>query len=491
MTLQELVENIFTQVKVETDKKVDKEVGKGLSTNDYTNEDKDKLDSLVGIPSGGTAGQVLTKQSSEDGDVDWEDSTGGGSTDPITSSDVEDIAEEILGNSTPITITIDEPKVPGTTYTATAASALQKGDTVYLDTQEGEWSDITALAGLSVYRYNDGYGAIAISSDSRKVLAYKSQTEIGIWDTTTTPWTYRNISELFGINDNSSDSSNCIVGQDGDIALVRGKTNGASRYFFIDLQTEEVTLSALSTATMSANNSRHTGNRIRINDGILYVNRFAIDIETGNAISNCGSIDYVNRYQWISPNRVIITNTNGQLCEYEVNGNTCNYIHSISIDGSNYGSYIHFANGRLFTISQSSDRSVIKYLDDYDTWPWNLQSVNLPEGFNPNGDSSFVSIDGSEILIPKYYGSPYDLYILNTDTLNWTLVGDHSSATSSSYTCYLSSNIAILHNNVYRRTGSGLIARKIYNKIRNNKVLAYAATDIAAGQKGTFITLFN
>lgn len=34
--------------------------------------------SVTGIPTGGTDGQVLTKQSSTDGDVDWEDASGGG-----------------------------------------------------------------------------------------------------------------------------------------------------------------------------------------------------------------------------------------------------------------------------------------------------------------------------------------------------------------------------------------------------------------------------
>lgn len=54
--------------------KVDKEEGKGLSTNDYTNEDKAKL-----IPTGGTTGQVLAKKSDADNDVEWVNQTGGGS----------------------------------------------------------------------------------------------------------------------------------------------------------------------------------------------------------------------------------------------------------------------------------------------------------------------------------------------------------------------------------------------------------------------------
>lgn len=54
--------------------KVDKEEGKGLSTNDYTNEDKAKL-----IPTGGTTGQVLAKKSDADNNVEWVNQTGEGS----------------------------------------------------------------------------------------------------------------------------------------------------------------------------------------------------------------------------------------------------------------------------------------------------------------------------------------------------------------------------------------------------------------------------
>lgn len=62
--------------KKEFNKKVDKEEGKGLSSNDFTDEDKAKL-----IPAGGTTGQVLTKKSDTDNDVEWTNQTGqGGAT---------------------------------------------------------------------------------------------------------------------------------------------------------------------------------------------------------------------------------------------------------------------------------------------------------------------------------------------------------------------------------------------------------------------------
>ena len=60
--------------------KVSKETGKGLSTNDFTDADKEKLDNIgdfTGVPTGGTTGQVLTKQSDADNDTYWATPTGG------------------------------------------------------------------------------------------------------------------------------------------------------------------------------------------------------------------------------------------------------------------------------------------------------------------------------------------------------------------------------------------------------------------------------
>ena len=45
--------------------KVDKEAGKGLSSNDFTSAEKEKLDSLSPLPEGGTSGQVLAKKKTE------------------------------------------------------------------------------------------------------------------------------------------------------------------------------------------------------------------------------------------------------------------------------------------------------------------------------------------------------------------------------------------------------------------------------------------
>lgn len=72
--IEETIQTIDTAIQKVLNNKVDKEEGKGLSTNDYTNEDKAKL-----IPTGGTTGQVLAKKSDADNDVEWVNQTGGGS----------------------------------------------------------------------------------------------------------------------------------------------------------------------------------------------------------------------------------------------------------------------------------------------------------------------------------------------------------------------------------------------------------------------------
>lgn len=62
--------------KFDFDKKVDKEPGKGLSTNDFTDKYKEKLEDISGIPPGGTKNQVLCKNTDKDGDVVWKDEKG-------------------------------------------------------------------------------------------------------------------------------------------------------------------------------------------------------------------------------------------------------------------------------------------------------------------------------------------------------------------------------------------------------------------------------
>lgn len=72
------LKNILTML----NNKVDKVTGKGLSTNDFTNDLKQKLDGIGEgsfLPSGGTTGQVLAKASEQDGDVEWIEQSGGAS----------------------------------------------------------------------------------------------------------------------------------------------------------------------------------------------------------------------------------------------------------------------------------------------------------------------------------------------------------------------------------------------------------------------------
>lgn len=72
--------------------KVDKISGKGLSTNDFTDDLKQKLDDIGEgsfLPTGGTTGQVLAKASDSDGDVEWVEQTGGSGGAVINQTNVE------------------------------------------------------------------------------------------------------------------------------------------------------------------------------------------------------------------------------------------------------------------------------------------------------------------------------------------------------------------------------------------------------------------
>ena len=55
--------------------KVDKEDGKSLSSNDFTNSYKETLDNIsnISLPTGGTTGQILSKVSNNNYDVEWKD----------------------------------------------------------------------------------------------------------------------------------------------------------------------------------------------------------------------------------------------------------------------------------------------------------------------------------------------------------------------------------------------------------------------------------
>lgn len=102
--------------------KVNKETGKGLSTNDFTDLLKAKLENITNkisqfendsnyvtdnemneslnkkVPTGGTTGQVLTKKSNSDNDTEWKDQAEAISVVPITGSDLNTkIGKLIIG----------------------------------------------------------------------------------------------------------------------------------------------------------------------------------------------------------------------------------------------------------------------------------------------------------------------------------------------------------------------------------------------------------
>ena len=91
--------------------------------------DKVKLDSLISLPAGGTANQILTKSSSTDGDADWED------VESLSASDMEDILAKfsptyssIPGATTStdgLMTAADKAKLNGITDSADAVSYTQ------------------------------------------------------------------------------------------------------------------------------------------------------------------------------------------------------------------------------------------------------------------------------------------------------------------------------------------------------------------------------
>ena len=100
---------ISLKTKQALEKKVDKEKGKGLSSNDFTNDDKKKL-----IPSGGTTGQVLVKKSNLDNETEWADPVGGGSA---------------TGDTLPISSIMPYPKaIPPENWLICDGSAISRTD---------------------------------------------------------------------------------------------------------------------------------------------------------------------------------------------------------------------------------------------------------------------------------------------------------------------------------------------------------------------------
>lgn len=128
--------------------KVNKETGKGLSTNDFTNADKEKLDNMgdiTGVPTGGTTGQVLTKKSDEDNDTYWATPTGGSTG-----------SGEIVGDTLPIGAVIewDSDTIP-TNWLLLNGQAVSR--TTY--------SELFALYGT---RYGAGDGSTTFNLPNRK-----------------------------------------------------------------------------------------------------------------------------------------------------------------------------------------------------------------------------------------------------------------------------------------------------------------------------------
>lgn len=165
--IEETIQTIDTATKKALDNKVDKEEGKGLSTNDYTNEDKAKL-----IPTGGTTGQVLVKKSDANNDVEWVNQTGVVATvvDSLESTSATDALSAKKGKE------LNDKIMPTVLYMAdgnTVKSDIPLNDNVnnydYLDIQFKKAAGGGVTVGYSrVYKENYGmYNALTSSFSSR------------------------------------------------------------------------------------------------------------------------------------------------------------------------------------------------------------------------------------------------------------------------------------------------------------------------------------
>lgn len=127
--------------------KVDKGVGKGLSSNDYTSAEKEKLSGIEAgaqknpdlsgyalkseihsVPSGGRAGQVLGKASSDSYDLEWVDQTGGGGGGSVPVDDALSSTSENPVQNKVIKAALDDISVAGE-----LVCTLMDDGTLYVD----------------------------------------------------------------------------------------------------------------------------------------------------------------------------------------------------------------------------------------------------------------------------------------------------------------------------------------------------------------------
>lgn len=132
--------------------KVDKEVGKGLSSNDYTSAEKEKLSGIEAgaqknpdmsgyalkseihsVPSGGRAGQVLGKASSDSYDLEWVDQTGGGGGGAV--NDVTLDGESVVEDGVAV---LTSPEIHNVPSGGTTGQYLKK---LSDDDYDADWGD--------------------------------------------------------------------------------------------------------------------------------------------------------------------------------------------------------------------------------------------------------------------------------------------------------------------------------------------------------------
>ena len=365
---------------------------------------------------------------------------------------------------------------------ATASAAMAKGDTVYFENQVGEWTDVTGDVGFTPYTYRAGTGFI--NTSGTKVYATSNDRYDGnlyVYDTTTTPWTRRQVQSTSGITFDH-------FGQDGDIASCI--TDG--KLYLLDLNTEELIVSGQSLTGKYSNNIPL--NNIYLFDN--YVCSGSSSIRISDGYSRGGNYTNTSGKGWITESKYLETGTGQQILEFMLDSSgSLSELYRQTIPNENATSIIpYIANGKAFFISipyTSQYSSACYVINDLDTTPWVIEKIQLPIAFNFWGTSNInLSADKTKLVVADTGNKV--LAILDTSTLQWNVIDYFTSSSNLNYIVpMMGGNYAIFGPNVFRNTGAGTIAHKAYNNLHGSRSLGYALKDMSAGEKAKYRVLFD
>lgn len=218
------------------DDKVDKEDGKGLSSNDYTDEDAQKvadaatktwvnsqgfLTSANEIPPGGAASQVLKKASNADYDVEWADESGGGSVtvdDEISGSSTNPVQNKVIKAALDAKGSYSKPSggIPASDMAPGVSAALGRA---YTAVQPEDLEVYRTAAAQDVIDAGKGTYSKPSGGIPKTDLASAVQTSLGKADTALQQ--HQDISGKLNADQGAANAGKfLVVGSDGVVAPV-------------------------------------------------------------------------------------------------------------------------------------------------------------------------------------------------------------------------------------------------------------------------------